>query len=176
MERKSPRARLGFSSENNVERKSPHARVGFGPDPDISAEAGGPASPRAQKILSRKKTPFAGDLAHSLADFQAEALAIHRAQKEARTEERRRLSEARAQPPNHLPARPTSLPAERSGRKSGGAGRSVTIVTPSSEAKLRDEVANNDADEESSSPARASGNSHAIREEAKEDTPAEKAA
>lgn len=79
-------------------------RVAFGKDAlRATAEAplvsptsdASPTSPRALKILSRKKTPFTEDLQHSLAEFQAEAEMLRRAQQDVRAEERRRLKDSR---------------------------------------------------------------------------------
>lgn len=121
-------------SSSGPPARSPPGHVKFG----VPEASRGAPSPRAEKILTRKKTPFKEDVKSSLDKFRAlyAAEAVVDAQQAVRAEENARL--AAAPPPAAIPA-PELLPNANAPPPADVVGakkppRSVIIVSPPSAA------------------------------------------
>ena len=113
--------------------------VNFAGEPTTRPSASSPlgaTSPRALKILSRKKTPFTEDLESSLEAFREieNARAILDAQKQEREEEGRRLNELKQQEPIIL------IKTNQDEEDKVPHGRSVTVISPQYSRRRRDEL------------------------------------
>ncbi len=114
--------------EDKAEEKRAQQHVMFAGEPATRPSASSPlgaTSPRALKILSRKKTPFTEDLQSSLEAFREmeDAKAVLEAQKMVRAEEAERLKEQENR-------EPVVLVRTEEDNREGAHGRSVRVVSP----------------------------------------------